>query len=166
MQVAQQLIDEMEAVEMPLDCSTGEPLVALGLRGEYAIQAALPLLQNPEQAMVQYEIACVSLVSVFKSKVTSRDDPWLPNPTDLFSFFGKNELEADVFADTLSKSAEIYGKLTGGGGSGVPTLYRAELAHRRNDFKTAATLARKAQAEINGDLWMKPIIEKLTSVNN
>ncbi|HWR60690.1 MAG TPA: LuxR C-terminal-related transcriptional regulator [Clostridia bacterium] len=118
---------------------TGEP----GLIGEWLLLSAYRCYPRLDEMTGLLRQA----VPIFRgkcSKVILPAAPWCFGSYCPLADFHIRPGEADLEADALEEYIALYSRLTGGHGSGVDVLYRAELAYQRGNISEAEILAYKA----------------------
>lgn len=136
----------------------GRELEVLYLTGEELLVSAFTFLGKPWEMHMYYELAEYYL-TVFPSQILTRDAEYLPPDVDLLEVFPLPEENAESAMEEFSKAMDIYGRLTGGGGSGVDMLYRAAIACQRGDATRARLYTQLARKE--GGVWIVPHADSL-----
>jgi hypothetical protein len=112
------------------------------LLGEWIMLSSLPLLRRPSELCRSYTKAR-SLIHGF-SRVFPRECPLALDYECSLAFYLTEPGAADRVADDLRNAAQMYQKLTGGGGTGADFLYSAQLSFFRGNFDKANSHAVKA----------------------
>lgn len=157
LRVAECAIGAIRSLGMGDAC--GREMELMGLQAEWTLVSSLAEIHCPAEIIPYYESA-VLLMLMPPSRVISGDAPLIPHCKSALDFFGG---PSDETADSLEKAAQLYSRLTGGGGGGVSEIYRAQLAEHRGSRADAAHWAKQALERMCGDKWIEPIARRILS---
>lgn len=140
-----------------MEDTCGREMELMGLQAEMTLISSLAGIHCPAEIIPHYE-AAILLMLMPPSRVIPGDAPLLPHCESALDFFGG---PSDETADSIERAAQLYGRLTGGGGRGVSEIYRAQLAEYRGNHADAEHWAKLALERMCGDKWIEPIARRI-----
>ncbi len=131
----------MEQIKTLIECQESADMKR-HLQGEWHLIYALSYFPRPDRMQKEY-LEAGNLIAGRSKVMTAKDSFLFGGPLQILDLHAGSE-NLDEMIDLAENCISVYSGLTGGGGRGMETLLRAELALMRGTFDEASILAYKA----------------------